>query len=61
MPSIVEKEYRVEEEAPLIASVFYNSLNIGMPLQSCATVIYVLDRRDGEAPSRPDFSEPSGN
>lgn len=40
--SIVEREYRVEEEAPRMAGVFYNRLRIGMALQSCATVEYVL-------------------
>ncbi|OQY33698.1 MAG: hypothetical protein B6241_07275 [Spirochaetaceae bacterium 4572_59] len=47
LASIIEKEYRVEEEAPLMASVFYNRLNIGMPLQSCATVIYVITEELG--------------
>lgn len=42
LASIVEREYRAEDEAPLIASVFYNRLKIGMPLQSCATVVYVI-------------------
>ena len=47
LASIIEKEYRVEEEAPLMASVFYNRLNIGMPLQSCATVVYVITEKLG--------------
>jgi UPF0755 protein len=45
--SIVEREYRREEEAPLMASVFWNRLEIGMPLQSCATVVYVLTEEKG--------------
>jgi UPF0755 protein len=40
--SIVEREYRVDEEAALMAGVFYNRLRIGMALQSCATVEYVI-------------------
>jgi UPF0755 protein len=40
--SIVEREYRREDEAPVIASVFYNRLAIGQKLESCATVAYVL-------------------
>jgi UPF0755 protein len=40
--SIVEKEYRLEDEAPLMASVFYNRLTINIHLQSCATVIYTI-------------------
>ncbi len=47
--SIVEREYKDEEEAPLMASVFYNRLRIGMALQSCATVVYVLTEIQGKS------------
>ena len=40
--SLVEKEYVDPEEASLISSVFYNRLSIGMPLQSDATVVYII-------------------
>lgn len=40
--SIVEREYRASDEAPLMAGVFYNRLRIGMAFQSCATVAYVI-------------------
>jgi UPF0755 protein len=42
LASIIEREYRVDDEAPLMAGVFYNRLGIGMALQSCATVEYML-------------------
>jgi UPF0755 protein len=45
--SIVEREYRVDEEAALMAGVFYNRLEIGMALQSCATVEYVITELQG--------------
>jgi UPF0755 protein len=47
LASIIEREYRRKEEAPLISSVFRNRLEIGMPLQSCATVVYVLTEEQG--------------
>jgi UPF0755 protein len=46
--SIVEREYRVADEAPLMAGVFYNRLRIGMALQSCATVEYVITEIQGK-------------
>ncbi len=51
MASIVEKEYRLDGEAPLIASVFYNRLDSPeFPhLQSCATVVYVMTEIQGKA------------
>lgn len=42
LASIIEREARVPEDRPIISSVFHNRLDIGMPLQSCATVQYIL-------------------
>lgn len=42
LASIVEREYRVKEEARSIAGVFTNRLKINMALQSCATVEYII-------------------
>jgi UPF0755 protein len=47
MAGLVEKEYRAAEEAPIMASVFYNRLNQGIRLESCASVIYVLTEELG--------------
>ena len=40
--SIVEREYRLDEEAPLIASVFWNRLRRNIGLESCATLEYII-------------------
>jgi UPF0755 protein len=48
LASIVEREYRVPEEAPLIASVFSNRRKANMPLQSCATIVYIITERLGK-------------
>jgi UPF0755 protein len=42
LASIVEREYRVANEAPLIASVFTNRLKNNIGLYSCATVEYIV-------------------
>ncbi len=43
LASIVEREAKVVEERPLIASVFSNRLKGDMPLESCATIQYLFD------------------
>jgi len=53
LASIVEKEYRVPEEAAVMAGVFANRLRVGMRLESCATVVYVITEKLGRPhPSR---------
>lgn len=42
--SLVEREARLEEERAIIAAVFYNRLQKGKRLESCATVQYVLGK-----------------
>jgi conserved hypothetical protein, YceG family len=49
LASIVEREYKLPEEAPLMASVFANRLKIHMGLQSCATVVYIITERQGKS------------
>lgn len=42
LASIIEKEASDPDERRLVSAVFHNRLKSGMPLQSCATVIYAL-------------------
>jgi UPF0755 protein len=42
LASIIQREAIMESEMPLIASVFFNRLNVDMPLQSDPTVQYSL-------------------
>jgi UPF0755 protein len=40
--SMVEREAKIDSERPLIASVIYNRLHLGMPLEIDATIEYAL-------------------
>lgn len=42
LASIIEREAKKPQERPLISAVFHNRLNIGMALQSCATIQYAI-------------------
>jgi UPF0755 protein len=48
LASIVEREYRVAEEAPLIASVFKNRLQYNIGLESCATIAFIITEEQGK-------------
>ena len=45
LASIIEREGKLDEERELISAVFHNRLKLQMPLQSCATVQYILGER----------------
>lgn len=47
LASIVEREYKLDEEAPLIASVFKNRISKNIGLYSCATVEYIITEIEG--------------
>jgi UPF0755 protein len=47
LASIVEREYQVASEAPLIASVFINRLKYNIGLESCATLAYIITEIQG--------------
>ncbi len=42
LASIIEKESSIDEERPIIASVYKNRIKKNMKLESCPTVIYAL-------------------
>jgi UPF0755 protein len=42
MASVVEKEVRKPEDMKIVAGIFWNRIKSGQPLESCATLAYVL-------------------
>ena len=42
LASIVEREAKHEDERPIIARVFVNRLKANRPLESCATIFYIM-------------------
>jgi UPF0755 protein len=42
MASILEKEVRTADDMKIASGIFWDRISVGMPLQSCATVAYVL-------------------
>jgi UPF0755 protein len=58
LASIIEREYRVDEEAPVMAGVFQNRIAQKMRLESCATVEYIITEIHGKAhPTRLFYSD----
>ncbi|MGZ8571494.1 MAG: endolytic transglycosylase MltG [Actinomycetota bacterium] len=51
LASMIEKEYRVADEGPLISGVIHNRLEVGMPLGIDATLLYDDPTPDGELSS----------
>lgn len=47
--SLIEREVKKDEEKALVASVIYNRINAGMPLQIDATVQYALGKSSGRS------------
>src|SRR3989344_8718486 len=51
LASLLEKEVQTEEDMKLTAGVLYNRLEIGMPLQVDATLVYITGKKTGQITS----------
>jgi UPF0755 protein len=58
LASVIEKETARKEEQPLVSAVFRNRLKQGMPLQADPTVIYGIEKFDGNL-TRKDLETPT--
>lgn len=45
MASLLEKEVRTLEDKKLVSGILWKRLDSRIPLQSCATIIYILDKK----------------
>ncbi len=61
MASLIERESRVDEEKPLIASVIQNRIDADMPLGIDATLQYIVGKKDGKWWSVPTGEEKNIN
>ncbi len=48
MASILEKEVKRPEDMALVADIFYRRIQSGLPLQSDATLLYILHKPDSQ-------------
>lgn len=46
MASILEKEVQTPEDKKIVSGIFWKRIKEGTPLQSCATIAYVLNKGD---------------
>ena len=44
MAGILEKEVRTDEDRKIVAGIFYKRIEEGVPLESCATIAYILEK-----------------
>ncbi len=42
MASLIEKEVKTRKDKDLVSGIFWKRLKVGMPLDSCATIAYIL-------------------
>jgi UPF0755 protein len=45
MASLIEKEVNKKDDRPIVSGIFYNRIESGQPLQSCATLAYILGEK----------------